>query len=154
MEISKREISEMLDIKDPFLMLDGIKEIIPGVSSRGFLKVSENDWYIKSHIPSSKLMPATLLIEAMLQSSVLILYTMKNFKNEKAFVYNINSKLITNIYPPEKLDIFCQLNSLKRGIAIIQGEIISSKAKICMGTFNYACPHLMPIIKTKKNNIN
>lgn len=145
-KIKKEDISKLIDIYPPFLMIDGVKEILPGKKSSCYLNVTGEEWYMKSHIPTLCLMPGTLLIEMMLQTSVLMLYTLKDFNNEKAIIYTIESKLIGNINPPAIVESYCEIKSFKRGIASIIGSVSSDGKILCTANFQYICAHLMPIV--------
>ena len=35
--------------RPPYLMIDSADEVIPGVSARGFKKLSQNDWWFEVH---------------------------------------------------------------------------------------------------------
>ena len=74
------QIAQYLEISPPFLMIDYVKEIIPGKSAHGIKKLTENDWFFKCHMQRELVMPWTLQIEAMLQTLVLSIYTMKGHK--------------------------------------------------------------------------
>jgi 3-hydroxymyristoyl/3-hydroxydecanoyl-(acyl carrier protein) dehydratase len=143
--MGKEEISKLIDIYPPFLMIDGVREVSPGKTSSCYVNVTGEEWYLKAHIPSLCLMPGTLLIELMLQTAVLMLYTMEDFSGEKAIIQTIESKLIRNINPPTLIESFCEINSFRRGIAQIVGNVSSDGKLLCTGKFQYVCPHMMPL---------
>ena len=62
------EIMKYLEISPPFLMIDYIKDIIPGVSAQGVKNLPEDEWFFKCHLQRELTMPGTLQIEAMLQT--------------------------------------------------------------------------------------
>jgi 3-hydroxyacyl-[acyl-carrier-protein] dehydratase len=143
--MQKEEISKLIDIYPPFLMIDGVRLILPGKTSSCYLNVTGDEWYLKSHIPSRRLMPGTLMIEMMLQTAVLMLYTSDEFYDEKAIIQSIGSKLIRNINPPVLIESFCEVKSFKRGVALVEGSLTSGGEILCTGNFQYICPHLMPL---------
>ena len=90
-------------------------------------------------------MPWTLQIEAMLQTLVLSIYTMKGHKGKFSYISNINTKLFSKISPDNQFNIHADLLSYKRGITkgVAVGKI--NNAKICQGEFTYISPHDMPL---------
>ena len=144
MILDKNKLAGLLDISAPFLMLDELIDLEPGVYSHCTKSVSIDDWYMKAHLPSIGMMPGTLLTEAMLQATVLILYLKEGFGKNPAYVNKFDIKLLANVSPPETLQIFSFIDSLRRGVARGHAEIKSKEGVICKGTFVYVCPHLFP----------
>ena len=141
------QIIEYLEITPPFLMIDYIKEIIPGKSAHGVKILSKDDWFFKCHLEKEKLMPGVLQIEAMLQTLVLTIYTMDGHKGKLAFVTDIKTKLISKISPGSKLDIYADLISYKRGISKGIVECKVDNSQVCYGEFTLLSPHDMPLPK-------
>ena len=139
------QIAQYLEISPPFLMIDYIKEIIPGKSAHGIKRLTENDWFFKCHMQRELVMPGTLQIEAMLQTLVLTIYTMEGHKGRLSYVTDVSSKLFSKVSPNNQLDIYANLISYKRGVA--KGEVITkvNKMKVCQGEFTLISPHDMPI---------
>jgi 3-hydroxyacyl-[acyl-carrier-protein] dehydratase len=138
------EIKHYLKISPPLLMIDYADEVIPGKSAHGVKKLTKDDWFFKSHLQSELVMPATLQIEAMLQTLILTIYTMEGHKGEFSYICNINTKLFSKITPNNQFNIHADLLSYKRGIikGVAVGEI--NDAKVCQGEFTLASPHDMP----------
>ncbi len=142
--LSTDQIIEYLEINTPFLMIDYVQEIIPGVSAHGVKKLTKDDWFFKCHLQRELVMPGTLQIEAMLQTLVLTIYTMEGHKGKLSYISNINTKLFSKILPNNQFNIHADLLSYKRGIAkgVAVGKI--NDAKVCQGEFTFASPHDMP----------
>ena len=143
--LSTDQIIEYLEITPPFLMIDYVQEIIPGVSAHGVKKLTEDDWFFKCHLQRELVMPGTLQIEAMLQTLVLTIYTMEGHKGKFSYISNINTKLFSKISPDNQFNIHADLLSYKRGITkgVAVGKI--NNAKVCQGEFTYISPHDMPL---------
>ena len=144
------EISQYLNITPPFLMIDYVKEIIPGKSAHGIKKLTEDDWFFKCHMQRELAMPGTLQIEAMLQTLVLTIYTIEGHKGKFSYISNINTKLFSKVSPGNQFVIYADLLSYNRGIAkgVAVGKIDDST--VCQGEFTLISPHDMIIPKTKK----
>ena len=138
------QITKYLEITRPFLMIDYVKEIIPGKSAQGVKILTANDWFFKCHMQRESVMPGTLQIEALLQTLVLTIYTMKGHKGKFSYISNINTKLFSKVSPGNQFVIHADLLSYKRGIAtgVAVGKI--NDAKVCQGEFTFISPHDMP----------
>lgn len=65
--IDIKEIQRLLPHRYPFLLVDRIIEIEPGVKAVGIKNVTINEGFFQGHFPGSPIMPGVLTIEAMAQ---------------------------------------------------------------------------------------
>ena len=79
MELDSTQIAEILPHRHPFVMVDKIIQMEPGVSARGIKCVSSGEPWCQGHFPQKAMMPGVLLIEAMAQTgAVALLYKEEN----------------------------------------------------------------------------
>jgi len=62
-----KEIQKLLPHRYPFLLVDRIIEIQPGVKAVGIKNVTVNEGFFQGHFPEQPIMPGVLIIEAMAQ---------------------------------------------------------------------------------------
>jgi 3-hydroxyacyl-[acyl-carrier-protein] dehydratase len=65
-------VMRMIPHRYPFLMIDRIIDLIPGVGATGIKNVSINEPYFQGHFPARPVMPGVLLIEAMAQTAAVV----------------------------------------------------------------------------------
>jgi len=65
--ITIKEIQELLPHRYPFLLVDRIIEIQPGVKAVGIKNITINEEFFLGHFPGHPIMPGVLIIEAMAQ---------------------------------------------------------------------------------------
>ncbi|MHA1151649.1 MAG: 3-hydroxyacyl-ACP dehydratase FabZ [Alphaproteobacteria bacterium] len=71
-------IMEMIPHRYPFLMIDRVVDLVPGVSAVGIKNVTINEHYFQGHFPRRPVMPGVLIIESMAQTAaVLVVETME-----------------------------------------------------------------------------
>jgi len=138
---------EYLEIIPPFLMIDHVERVIPGKSCYAIKKLTKDDWFFKCHLEREMLMPGVLQIEAMLQTLVLAIYTIKGHNDKLSFVTDISTKLISKVPPDCQLDIYADLLSYKRGVSkgVVKTKV--NNVEVCNGEFTLISPHDMPTPK-------
>ena len=60
-------IRELIPHRYPFLLVDRIEELEPGVRAVGLKNVTQNEPFFQGHFPEYPVMPGVLIIEAMAQ---------------------------------------------------------------------------------------
>jgi beta-hydroxyacyl-ACP dehydratase FabZ len=60
-------IRELIPHRYPFLLVDRIEELEPGVRAVGLKNVTQNEPFFQGHFPDYPVMPGVLIIEAMAQ---------------------------------------------------------------------------------------
>jgi 3-hydroxyacyl-[acyl-carrier-protein] dehydratase len=71
-EVNIGDILKLLPHRYPFLLVDKMKNVEPGVSGIGIKNVTMNEPFFQGHFPENPVMPGVLQIEAMAQSAGLI----------------------------------------------------------------------------------
>ncbi|MEW6636828.1 MAG: 3-hydroxyacyl-ACP dehydratase FabZ [Actinomycetota bacterium] len=61
------EIRRLIPHRYPFLLVDRVEELEPGVRVVGIKSVSQNEPFFQGHFPDYPVMPGVLIIEAMAQ---------------------------------------------------------------------------------------
>jgi len=80
-------IMEMIPHRYPFLMVDRLIEIDPGESAVGLKNVTLNEPQFQGHFPRAPVMPGVLIIEAMAQTSALLVVETLGQETEGKLVY-------------------------------------------------------------------
>ena len=75
--IDVHRIMEMIPHRYPFLMIDRVVDIVPGVKATGVKNVTINEPFFAGHFPERPVMPGVLIIEAMAQTAaVFVVHTL------------------------------------------------------------------------------
>jgi 3-hydroxyacyl-[acyl-carrier-protein] dehydratase len=65
-------IKEMIPHRDPFLMIDEIRNLTPDEHVTGIKNVTGDESFFEGHFPSHPIMPGVLIVEAMAQTSAIL----------------------------------------------------------------------------------
>ncbi len=74
-EIRIGEILKLLPHRYPFLLVDRLKNVVPGESGIGIKNMTMNELFFQGHFPENPIMPGVLQIEAMAQTAGIIVLT-------------------------------------------------------------------------------
>ena len=80
-------IMEMIPHRYPFLMIDRVIDIVPDVSAVSIKNVSINEPFFQGHFPGHPVMPGVLIVEAMAQTSGILVTKTMGAQAEGKMVY-------------------------------------------------------------------
>ncbi|PPR11606.1 MAG: 3-hydroxyacyl-[acyl-carrier-protein] dehydratase FabZ [Alphaproteobacteria bacterium MarineAlpha11_Bin1] len=86
-EIDVHRIMEMIPHRYPFLMIDRVVDIVPGVKATGVKNVTINEPFFAGHFPERPVMPGVLIIEAMAQTAAVFVVNTLGTEAEGKLVY-------------------------------------------------------------------
>ncbi|MBE6101871.1 MAG: beta-hydroxyacyl-ACP dehydratase [Selenomonas ruminantium] len=139
MHLSSDEVKQYHTMRGPFLLIDEIEYVEPGVEAVGKKKLPEDEWFFINHFPGNPVMPGVLQLEAMNQTGAIIIKTLPEYRDRTIYFVSVkNLKSITAVRPGKDLMLKVKLESLKHGIAKFHGEAyvgeqIVSRADFVMG---------------------
>ena len=80
-------IKEKIPHRYPFLMIDRVIDLVAGTRAVGVKNVSINEDFFQGHFPSQPIMPGVLIIEAMAQTSAVLVMETLGKSAEGTLVY-------------------------------------------------------------------
>jgi 3-hydroxyacyl-[acyl-carrier-protein] dehydratase len=86
-EMDIEGVMRLLPHRPPFLMIDRLSDIHPGVSAVAWKAVTISEPHFKGHFPDYAVMPGVLIVEAMAQAAgALVVHTL-GVEDERRMVY-------------------------------------------------------------------
>ena len=131
--MTAKEIMEIIPHRQPFLLIDTIEELEPGVKATAIKNVSYNEPYFAGHFPNEPVMPGVLIIEAMAQAGAVAILSKPENKGKTAYFAGINSaKFKKKVLPGDVLALELEIIKEKgpigigRGTAKVDGRLAAS----------------------------
>ena len=127
-----KEIQEILPHRHPFLLIDCIEEVEPGVGAVGYKSVTYNEPFFAGHFPQEPVMPGVLIIEALAQTGAVAILSKEENKGKIAYFGGINSaKFKKKVVPGDKLRLECRIIKQKGPVGVGQaGATVDGKVAV------------------------
>ena len=117
--LTAKEIMEIIPHRQPFMLLDTIEELEPGVRAVAKKCVSYNEPFFAGHFPGEPVMPGVLVIEALAQAGAVAILSQPEFKGKTAYFAAINqAKFKRKIVPGDVLMLETEIIKVKGPIGI------------------------------------
>ena len=111
-----KEIQEIIPHRHPFLLIDCIEELEPGVKAVGYKCVTYDEPQFKGHFPQEPVMPGVLMVEALAQVGAVAILSLEENKGKTAYHARFNRKVV----PGDKLRLECEIIKRKGPMGIGQ----------------------------------
>lgn len=116
-----KEIQEIIPHRHPFLLIDCVEELEPGVGAVAYKSVTYNEPFFAGHFPQEPVMPGVLIIEALAQTGAVAILSMEENKGKVAYFGGINNaKFKKKVVPGDKLRLECRIIKQKGPVGIGQ----------------------------------
>jgi len=88
--IDIEEIKRLIPHRYPFLFVDKVRDFVAKTSAVGIKNVTMNEPHFQGHFPSQPIMPGVIIIEAMAQTSGIMVSKSLELEGTGALVYFLN----------------------------------------------------------------
>lgn len=130
--LSTKEIMEIIPHRQPFMLLDTVEELTPGVRAVAKKCVTYNEPYFKGHFPQEPVMPGVLIIEALAQTGAVTILSLAENKGKTAYFAGINAAKFKNkVVPGDVLMLETEIVRQKgpigvgKATATVEGKIVA-----------------------------
>lgn len=133
MSMTTQEIMEILPHRQPFLLIDTVEEVEPGVRAVAKKNVTYNEPYFAGHFPGNPVMPGVLIIEALAQTGAVAILSQPEWKGKTAYFAGINqAKFKQKVVPGDMLILETEIIKVKgpigvgKAVARVNGKLACS----------------------------
>ena len=128
--LGRREIETIIPHREPFLLLDEVVVLEPGVRVVARKLVRDDEWYLAGHFPGRPIMPGVLMVEALAQAGAVAVLSEPENQGKLALFAGIDDLRFKRIVRPgDELELTCELEKVRgpigrgRATATVAGEL-------------------------------
>lgn len=141
MELNSNEIQKIIPHRYPFLLIDRVTDLKPGVSCTALKNVSVNEMQFLGHFPEEHVMPGVLLVEALAQTGAVCMLSVEDNKGKIAYFAGIDKcKFKRKVIPGDTVMLTVEITKQKgpigvgTAIATVNGEVaVKAELKFAIG---------------------
>ena len=126
-----KEIKEIIPHRHPFLLVDCIEELEPGVRAVAYKAVTYNEPYFSGHFPQEPVMPGVLIVEALAQTGAVAILSKPENKGRIAYFGGIDKcRFKGKVQPGDKLKLEMKVMKQKgpmgvgEAVATVDGKVV------------------------------
>lgn len=114
-----QEIMNIIPHRYPFLLVDAIEELEPGVRALGKKCVSVNEPFFQGHFPGNPVMPGVLIIEALAQVGAVAMLSQPEFQGRTAYFAGIEkARFRQKVVPGDVLMLETEIIKVKGPVGV------------------------------------
>jgi 3-hydroxyacyl-[acyl-carrier-protein] dehydratase len=132
-------IMQMIPHRYPFLLVDKVINIVDGETATGIKNVTFNEPHFMGHFPQKPIMPGVLIIEAMAQTSALLVVHTLGKSSEGKLVYFMSieeAKFRKPVIPGDTLEIHVQKAKARGNVWKFMCEAHTASGKCAEATIS------------------
>ncbi|HZP31279.1 MAG TPA: 3-hydroxyacyl-ACP dehydratase FabZ [Acidimicrobiia bacterium] len=123
-------IETIIPHRDPFLFLDEVLELEPGVRVVARKRVTGEEWFFPGHFPGRPIMPGVIMVEALAQAGAVAALSLDENRGKLALFAGIDDVRFKRIVEPgDELTLACEIATARgpvgrgRATAHVGGEL-------------------------------
>ena len=133
MRLGIKEIQEIIPHRHPFLLIDFIDELEPGVRAVGYKSITFNEPQFNGHFPGQPVMPGVLMIEALAQVGAVAILSLPENKGKTAVFGGINNaKFRQMVLPGDRLKLECEIIKRKGPVGVGKAVATNADGKVAV----------------------
>ncbi len=137
--LDRQAIQRIIPHRDPFLLVDEVTELEPGVRAIGRYLVSPDAWYLAGHFPGNPIMPGVLQVEALAQVGAICGLSHPDHAGRLALFAGIDDVRFKRIVRPgDVLDLVCEIVRLRGPVGRAEAQASVAGELACRGQITFA----------------
>ena len=132
-------IHDILPHRYPFLLVDRVTAVEPGVRAAGIKQVTINEWFFQGHFPGQPVMPGVLIVEALAQVGAVALLSQPEHAGRIVYFAGIDGVRFRRVVVPgDTLELSVELTRMRGRVGKGRCEARVAGQLAAEGEFTFA----------------
>jgi 3-hydroxyacyl-[acyl-carrier-protein] dehydratase len=133
------QIKKLLPHRYPFLLVDRVTSIEPGLKAQGYKNITANEEFFQGHFPFRPIMPGVLMVEALAQLGCIAILSKAEFQGSLGVFTGIDGfKFRTMVQPGDRLDLEVELIRMRGPLGRMRGVAKVGDKVACEGEISFS----------------
>lgn len=137
--LNTQQIMDILPHRSPFLLIDTVEELQPGVKCVAKKNVTMNEPHFMGHFPGNPVMPGVFIIEALAQTGAVAILSREEYKGMTGYFASWDKiKFRRKVLPGDTLTLKVKMVKQRGKMVVAEGIAYVGEEKAAQGTFTCA----------------
>ena len=119
--LDRAGIEALIPHRDPFLLIDRVTELEPGVRAIAEHTFTGKEWYLEGHFPGDPIVPGVILVESCAQTATVMAMALPEYRDGLGLFAGIDEMRFKRIVRPGDTARFeAVVDKLRRGYARVK----------------------------------
>lgn len=119
--MDKEQIKQIIPHRDPFLLIDTVEELEPGVRVVATKTLKPDEFWFQGHFPGHPVQPGVLTVEMLAQAGAVCVLSLPQYKGRIAYFAGIDkARFRRNILPGDTIRLEVEVVKLRTSIGVGQ----------------------------------